>query len=534
MARIIVLILLLAGCQSTTLTDVDDYKEPGLMSWEQCVSAKDLPQGKAEFERKLPTMIQEAQMPWLKAYVSQMPPSQLKSLLSWQIAVQQADQVKARQLLNNVAVDQLDQSWVHAYQRSLIQYWRLRQLPLREIDVRRQMGADEWVIVKELQAYPYNVLAQYDGQDRTGLISRALWAQDSWGKMLPALNSKSQTADVRSPHHYGLVLPMSGEDAQMGQAIKNGFMAAFYVFGSQDCQISFYDSGERSMTDIVSEGEKAGVTDWIGPIAAQSAVDLANKKSSQGHQLSFQQMQIAGVVSLSLSSHHEARAAARDARKNGYTNALLLTSDSSWHKALAAAFTDSFESLGGRIVVEADVAHDSKKNISQALGVPTAKIAEQSGLSGALVPMNSQDVDVVFMALNSEEAAMARPMLKYLYAGHLPVYATSAVISSNRVQGSDLGGVRLFDWPWLHKHLGVPQGKLAEIRQQLIRQYADFHELSRFYGMGVDAFLVSHFQPSDMPVPLFGATGALTVKDDVIERSLIPLVIGPNGLRQAS
>jgi hypothetical protein len=111
-------------------------------------------------------------------------------------------------------------------------------------------------------------------------------------------------------------------------------------------------------------------------------------------------------------------------------------------------------------------------------------------------------------------ARQIKPALDFLYASDVPVVATSHVYNGVEQTGldRDLSGVEFSAMPWT-----LP-GQLATELELDERLHTAYRHL---YAVGHDAFLL-HRNLNDLQteaaVPLFGATGILSLTEGVIVR----------------
>jgi outer membrane PBP1 activator LpoA protein len=114
----------------------------------------------------------------------------------------------------------------------------------------------------------------------------------------------------------------------------------------------------------------------------------------------------------------------------------------------------------------------------------------------------------------SEQARQIKPSLDFLYAGDIPVYASSHIYNGTQQieLNRDLSGVQFSAMNWtLDGHMPrplTPDPRLPTAYRQL-------------YALGYDAFLLHAIlgemaEPNAMPV--FGSTGMLTLSEGVIKR----------------
>ena len=172
-----------------------------------------------------------------------------------------------------------------------------------------------------------------------------------------------------------------------------------------------------------------------------------------------------GFYQFGLSGEDEARFAAERARLDGHTTALVITPKTEWGKKVYTAFKTDWEALGGYVVGTAefdDTTQFSKltgqllhTNQSEARHRQLNRLLEENL---GFAARRRQDVDMVFIGANPQEARQIKPALNYQYAGNIPVYATSSAFSgsTNTSQDQDMDGVRVPVMPWLIPGTSTP------------------------------------------------------------------------------
>ena len=129
-------------------------------------------------------------------------------------------------------------------------------------------------------------------------------------------------------------------------------------------------------------------------------------------------------------------------------------------------------------------------------------------------PRRRQDIDFVVVLGYSEKVRQIKPALDFLYAGDLPVYATSHIYSGTQETelNRDLANIEFSAMPWSME--GYMAKKLTP-DQRLPTAYR------QLYALGYDAFMLhGMLEELSRPntVPLFGSTGLLTISAGVIKR----------------
>jgi hypothetical protein len=96
-------------------------------------------------------------------------------------------------------------------------------------------------------------------------------------------------------------------------------------------------------------------------------------------------------------------------------------------------------------------------------------------------PRRRQDFDMIFLLAYPSKARQIMPMMRYYFAGDVPVYATSAVYSgsANAQKDRDLDGVIFCDMPWVFNN------------QMGYKNWPEqWNSYNRLYALGLDSFVL--------------------------------------------
>ena len=142
------------------------------------------------------------------------------------------------------------------------------------------------------------------------------------------------------------------------------------------------------------------------------------------------------------------------------------------------------------------------RNLSRALDT---KLFFEPGIRG--------DVDLVFLAVNNEQARSVRPQLAFFHAGGLPMLGTSRIsaIDDDVKANRDLNGIAFADTPWALDS-NVKSSSLYRQAQQSNPDNIDV--FGKLYALGMDAWmLINNLNTltSDSRVELDGFTGKLSL-----------------------
>lgn len=328
------------------------------------------------------------------------------------------------------------------------------------------------------------------------------------------------------PKRIALLLPQQGKLAEAGQAIRDGFFAAYYqalTDGRQVPEIHQYDS----TGDIIQAYQQAindGAELVIGPVDKEKVTELSLMPSFQVPVLTLNYadsapISTAGFYQFGLALEDEARQVARQAYSEGHRQAMIIIPEQEWSERSARAFSEEWEQLGGIIVNKSQFKAGSNYSqlVKDALLIEQSKrrSAELQNLLGTKLesaPRSRSDVDMIFLIANPAQARQIKPTFAFHYAGSIPVYATSQVYSGepNAKADGDLNGIRFNSMPWLFD--------TASAEKKAVKRYTNSAAVyDRLQALGADAFRLYARLPQLAQIGqmrIYGATGTLRMLPD--------------------
>lgn len=331
---------------------------------------------------------------------------------------------------------------------------------------------------------------------------------------------------LRRPGQIAVLLPLSGAVAQMAEAIRDGFLAAYEQRQDRDYQpaIRVYDSSGSDIAQLYAQAVQDGAEFVVGPLEKESIAVLRQNRSITVPTLALNYADSddpapAQLFQFGLAPEDEARMVAERAWLEGHQHALTITPEGEWGKRTLRAFSDYWRQLGGTVVASQTYGignDDFSAPLRRLLNIDASEQrarALRSVLQTDIKfePRRRHDVDFIFMLAFPRQARQLPPQLKFLYAGDLPIYATSHVFDGRLDQGRDrdLDGVTFPDIPWL---LTPQQFPLRDQTRQLWPDTAD--QYARLYALGVDAYRVIPYLDKLRASPYDefpGATGRLEI-----------------------
>ncbi|MBP0048135.1 penicillin-binding protein activator [Marinobacterium sp. AK62] len=283
----------------------------------------------------------------------------------------------------------------------------------------------------------------------------------------------------------GVLLPLEGTFASEGQAVLAGIRAALE-----------WDRQRGMAIPDLTVKDTSGIRDpssLIGRLSQQEGVDLVVGPLQPGLSTRLNQALPVAVLALNrtgerafngfqldLASDQELVQLAELMSREGRQRILLLApSGEGWVEPLLVWAEQQLKENGmvplGRLRFESEL-KALERQLSRWLGLDASRargmlLQQITGTEAQLTPRRRQDVDAVLLIARPEQARLVKPVLDYLHAGNLPVYASAHLFSGtpDPNRDRDLEGIRFCDMPWR------------------LRQREGVTSSSVFFALGVDA-----------------------------------------------
>ncbi len=326
--------------------------------------------------------------------------------------------------------------------------------------------------------------------------------------LFPSNSTLISLQNTRAPAHIALLLPLQGSLSESGQAVRDGFLSAYYASPIQRQQtISFFDTTQNpSMPALYQQAVSKGADSVVGPLTKDDVQQLAGLGNFPAPTLALNYTDLwfgslpSNFYEFGLSPLDEAKQLAEKSWQTGHKRALLIAPQDAWGQRVVKSLTANWQSLGGSVVDTFYFGNqtDLNKGIASLLHANPNNNRDQT-----LAPKQQrrQDFDIIFLLAPPQTARQIVPLLKYYYAANVPIYATSVVYSgSPSASDSDLNGVTFADMPWTLQTGGVANKNSPRS--------------NRLYALGRDAYMLNnqYNRLSILPnFPIYGATGALTL-----------------------
>lgn len=324
---------------------------------------------------------------------------------------------------------------------------------------------------------------------------------------------------VSAPTQIALLLPLSGPLANAGQAIRDGFIAAFYHAASL-AKIRVYDTNGASIGAVYEQAGADGAQLVIGPLDKQSVVDINLLPYRRVPVLALNYLPQgvapgAGLFQFGLAIEDEAHAIARRVFEDGFPRVAIVQSDLDWSARASESFRTQFVRLGGTVVTVGTIqdARAVTEVVGNALlvGASTERMEALSKTLGSKPEFTARrrsDLDALIALTDPAQARALNSAMAFHFAADVPIYATSqATTNASSNDLGDLNGFRITELPW--------RVYPSPIRIEVESAFANSRtSLSPLYALGVDAFRLS--DRADLLIPnspgrLLGETGQLQV-----------------------
>ena len=374
-------------------------------------------------------------------------------------------------------------------------------------------------------------------------LSRAL---EAWQDRYPAhpanqaIIGQIRAAGQRyhlEPRRIALLLPLRGGYRRAAEAIRDGFITAWYNSDQDRPPVKIYEANSLNIEQAYTQAVTEGADIIVGPLEKQALTKLSSSASLPVPTLALNRIQpvpdmaagadgntIPPLMQFGLSPEDEARQAAERAFADGHTRALVIIPNDRWGRRLYRAFRENWSELGGKILDITDYnpqSNDYSAPVKQLLNVDSSEFRVQRLRQVLNRKLENQtrrrrDADVIFMAAFPIAGRQIMPQLRFHDAGQIPVYATSHIFtgSANPQADMDMNGVIFPDLPWIL----FPHDESSSIKSLINRNFqADTSAYQRLYALGVDAFhLIPYLSrlAFDDEAGFNGETGLLSMSGD--------------------
>ncbi len=324
------------------------------------------------------------------------------------------------------------------------------------------------------------------------------------------------------PQHIALLLPLKGPLAAQANAIRNGFFAAYYA-SAQKPTITVLDTSSSDVVTLYQQAVQQGANFIVGPLTKENLAKLVNASVISVPTLALNTLpsdnsRVNHLYQFGLSPTDEATQTAVKAWNDHHNRMIIIAPQGEWGGRIANTFAQQWQALGGRITAELNYTTRANLNtdIQSLLNIDKSQ-RHESALSYLLkekirfVPRRRNDFDAIFLVGTPDQAREIVPLLRFYYAGNVPIYATSSIYTGSPRPGldRDLDGIIFDDMPWVLQANNALASNMADIRDRIhvLWQNSANHNV-RFFALGADAYNLIPQLGKLTLLPQFSVNGA--------------------------
>lgn len=369
--------------------------------------------------------------------------------------------------------------------------------------------------------------AELDEQGRSVRNWQQNWASHPAARQLPDELQLIAMLVQERPEKIALALPLSGDLASAGAAIRDGFLAAYYNDESArnfNIDISVLDTNAKPFADEY-QTIAASYDLIVGPLRKPIVAELAGQDSLPTPVLALNYLPEnlpapQGMYQFGLAAEDEAQQIALRLHQEQLHQALVLIPTGDWGDRFEHALRKAISAHDGHALntVRFLPSENFRAVTADLLSISESRqraidVERTIGLNVEFEPRRRQDADAIVMVAPPTIARQFKPLFAFYFAGDLPVYSPSLVFqgAADPSRDRDLNQVRFTDTPWV----------LAEqntFRDQTTAAFDHIGgQLGRLFAMGADAYKLSTRLPLLKNVEgasIDGQTGTLTMDSD--------------------
>jgi outer membrane PBP1 activator LpoA protein len=361
------------------------------------------------------------------------------------------------------------------------------------------------------------------------------------GGLTAAMLSES-SPQLQFPSQVALILPLSGRLSDAGEALRDGFLAAYY---QQDPAarpvLRIYDSADDPAA-VYRRAVADGAGFVIGPLGKENVQAVTHAADGTVPTLALNFLPDGDALpahfyQYALAPEDEARQVAERLLASGRRVGVALVPTGEWGARVLAAFQSALATGGGTLLTSRTFQSgitDFSEPLVQILGFDESqkRFRAVTGAVGPLqfTPRRREDLQFVFLAGQPVQGRLVRSQLKFHYAGDLPVFSISDIYDPNPIANQDLEGVAFTDIPWMIDE----DPAISELRNSVTQLWpANARRRGRLFAMGFDSWrLIGILKDPHLPIldPVAGMTGRLTVDTaGRVRRGLDWAIVGADG-----
>ncbi|ROT96206.1 LppC family lipoprotein [Marinobacter sp. R17] len=372
-----------------------------------------------------------------------------------------------------------------------------------------------------------------DTQGRTIRQWQKNWPDHPAANPLPSELRLIITLSEERPGHIALALPLSGPLAEAGQAIRDGFFAAFYEDDKRNegtkTRIQVFDTNDQAFDALYDRIQQTKPDLIVGPLDKSALAKVADRTSLPTPVLALNYLEDGQshpdqLYQYGLSAEDEARQIADRLMADDRTQAVALIPWGDWGDRVESALIQRMNQDGGKILnaVRYDPNENLRKTVADLFGIDQSRqraitIEHTIAQNVEFEARRRQDIDAIVLVASPTIGRQFNPLFAFYFGGDLPVYSPSTIYTGqpDPSRDGDLERVRFTDIPWMLNPDNERRQRASAALPDVTQRYG------RLFAMGMDAYalssklqLLSQVQGSDVD----GLTGTLSMTPDGLVR----------------
>lgn len=254
--------------------------------------------------------------------------------------------------------------------------------------------------------------------------------------LIPDKNTLTSLQTQPTPKHIVLLLPLSGPLARSGQAVRNGFLSAYYQAPAEmksHQNISFSDTNNTPVPALYQKAITEGADSVAGPLTKPNVQTLLQSGGFAVPTLALNYTDSWGSLpqnfyEFGLSPVDEAKQVAAHAKLAGHSRAIIIAPADEWGQRVVKSLSSEWKDAGGTI---ADTYYfttgtNFEAGIASLLHVNPGDTKNNKPVDSI---QRRQDFNAIFLLARPEAARQIVPIIRYYYADKIPIYSTSVVFA---------------------------------------------------------------------------------------------------------
>ena len=330
---------------------------------------------------------------------------------------------------------------------------------------------------------------------------------------------------ARDPRQLALLVPVTGNYGPAGEAVRDGFLAAYLHAGGNSQRVAIYDTNAMSVRAAYDLARQQGAEVIVGPLQREAVAAFAALSPTLPaivlNHLDAGTPTADTMVQFSLAIEDQASAIADALAEEEIERIVLFDSPARWSVRARARLEDDLDSVKAVGFGTFHRLGEITEIVGKALHIGESQTRYQEietllGRTLEFAPRRRDDVDAVVALIDADEFLSLLPALDFHFAGEVPVFAPSTATLGN-VDLSRLEGVRICAMPWT-----LDAGTIGESVNDAFP--ASRGSYASLFALGVDGFRLAN-QLDRLTVRrevVPGSTGVLSLGEDGrIRRSLV-------------